>query len=107
MAYLKAISGSNTGHVWELKEPRCVLGRHPDCDIPVDQLDASRHHAQIVAVGSDFFIEDLHSRNGTFVNRERLAKRRQLRDGDSIRISEMIVDFTRGHHGARWTPPPR
>jgi len=96
MAYLKAISGSNAGNQWEVREPRCVLGRHPDCDIPVDQLDASRHHAQIVAVGSDYFLEDLHSRNGTWLNRDRLTKRRQLSDGDSIRISEMILEFHRG-----------
>ncbi len=96
MAFLKAVGGSSVGQVWDVKEPRCVLGRHPDCDVAIDHLDASRHHAQIVAVGGDYFLEDLHSRNGTWLNRERVGNRQRLSDGDSIRISETIVEFYRG-----------
>lgn len=96
MAFLKTVGGANVGQVWDVKEPRCVLGRHPDCDIPIDHLDASRHHAQIVVVGGDYFLEDLHSRNGTWLNRERVKKREKLSEGDSIRISETIVEFCRG-----------
>jgi serine phosphatase RsbU (regulator of sigma subunit) len=96
MAFLKAVGGSNVGQIWDLKEPRCVLGRHPDCDVAIDQLDASRHHAQIVTVGGDYFLEDLHSRNGTWLNRERVGKRQKLNEGDSIRISETIVEFHGG-----------
>src|SRR5512140_1922082 len=94
MAYLKVVGGSNQGQTWELKEPRSVLGRHPDCDIPIDQLDSSRHHAQIVAVGGEFFLEDLHSRNGTWLNQKRVMARQRLSDGDRIRISETVLEFS-------------
>jgi len=94
MAYLKVVGGSNQGQTWELKEPRSVLGRHPDCDIPIDHLDTSRHHAQVVAVGGEFFLEDLHSRNGTWLNQKRVGGRQRLSDGDRIRISETVLEFS-------------
>ena len=53
MAFLKAVGGPNVGQVWDIRKPRCVLGRHPDCDVAIDQLDASRHHAQIVRENLD------------------------------------------------------
>jgi len=95
MAYFKVIGGPNAGQILQIKEPRCVLGRHPDCDIPIDHLDTSRHHAQVVLVGGGFFLEDLHSRNGTWLNGERIGARERLNDGDSIRISESVYEFCR------------
>jgi len=47
---------------------RITVGRDPDNAIEVDDALASRHHAVIQKVKDDFFIEDLHSTNGTFVN---------------------------------------
>ena len=38
MASLKAVGGTNVGQIWDVKEPRCVLGRHPDCDVARRQL---------------------------------------------------------------------
>jgi DNA-binding winged helix-turn-helix (wHTH) protein len=46
--------------------------------------DASRHHARIDVEGSQISIEDLASKNGTFVNGERILKRTPLQDGDQI-----------------------
>ena len=93
MAILKVVGGANVGQTWEVKEPRCVLGRHPDCDIPIDHLDTSRHHAQVVAVADEYFLEDLHSRNGTWLNQKRLGAKERLNDGDRIRISETVLEF--------------
>jgi pSer/pThr/pTyr-binding forkhead associated (FHA) protein len=47
---------------------RITVGRDPDNAIEVDDALVSRHHAVIQKVKDDFFIEDLHSTNGTFVN---------------------------------------
>ena len=96
MAYLKVIGGPETGQARELTQPKSVLGRHPDCDIAVDHLDASRHHAQIVFVNNEPFVEDLHSRNGTFLNDERVRGRQRLYDNDRVRISESIFEFHQG-----------
>lgn len=107
MAFLKAVQGCFKGQIWEVKEPRCVLGRHPDCDVPIDQLDASRHHAQIVCVGGEYFLEDLHSRNGTWLNRQRVKKREKLAEGDNIRISETTLEFLHGLLGKPARPQAR
>lgn len=96
MAFLKVIVGPNSGQVCELKQPECVLGRHPDCDIPITVGAASRHHTRIVLVDTDYFLEDLHSRNGTFLNEERIGERRKISEGDRIRISDTVFTF---HHG--------
>lgn len=102
MAYLRVIVGPNSGQVWELKMPECILGRHPDCDVSVNAGAASRYHARIVLVEDDFFLEDLHSRNGTFLNDQQVEGLRRIADGDRIRISDTVFTFCRRQAG-----PPR
>ena len=101
MAYLKIIAGLNGGHLRQLREPKSVLGRHPDCDISIDNLDTSRHHCQIVCADNEYSLEDLHSRNGTFLNDDRLRGAQKLMEGDRIRISEVVFEF---HQGDSYDP---
>jgi len=93
MAYLRVILGPNSGQVWELKTPECILGRHPDCDVSVNAGAASRYHARIVLVEDDYFLEDLHSRNGTYLNDRQVQGLRRIADGDQIRISDTVFTF--------------
>jgi serine phosphatase RsbU (regulator of sigma subunit) len=93
MAYLKVLRGGKSGQVWELKNPVTVLGRHPDCDIPIDVPDASRRHAQIVLDADAYYLEDLRSRNGTSLNDEVIQSRQKLNDGDRIRITTVVLKF--------------
>ena len=96
MAYLKVVRGVSTGQIWEIKGPKTVLGRHPESDIPIDVPDASRHHAQVTMVGGEYFVEDLHSRNGTSVNDEPIEGLHKLNDGDRIRITTVVLKFFAG-----------
>ena len=93
MVQVKVIAGPGTGQIWEVKGPRTILGRYPDCDIPVLVPDASRHHAQLLLTAEGPFLEDLHSRNGTFLNDQLIRQREKLHDGDRIRIGEMVLQF--------------
>ena len=72
---------------------RCyIIGRSAKCDIRVDDIASSRRHAEL-SVGSSvqtLHIEDLGSRNGTFVNEIRIEERRRLRDGSQIRIGAAV-----------------
>ena len=99
MAYLRVIVGPNSGQICELKMPECILGRHPDCDVSVNAGAASRYHARIVFVENDYFVEDLHSRNGTFLNDEQVEGLRKIADGDRIRISDTVFTFCRRQTG--------
>ncbi|MBJ8340225.1 MULTISPECIES: FHA domain-containing protein [Antrihabitans] len=77
------------------ESPRVTLGRSPQADVPLTWDDeVSRLHAAIEWMGTHWTIlDDGLSRNGTFVNGERLAGRRRLRAGDRIRIGGALLTF--------------
>jgi two-component system cell cycle response regulator len=71
------------------------IGRSSKNELPIDQESVSRHHARIVPVSRAYYIEDLGSTNGTFVNDD-LVTRHQLKDGDQIKIGRSILKFMSG-----------
>ena len=76
-----------------LKGDRVTIGRGPDNTCTLEDLAASRHHAEISTTGPSFLIKDLGSSNGTWVNRERIESH-QLVDGDEIRIGGTTLMFS-------------
>ena len=70
-----------------------VVGRSEESDVPVPWDDrVSRTHAQLVRVGTRWYVEDDGlSRNGTWVNEERVTGRRPLGDGDVLRVGHTAV----------------
>jgi serine phosphatase RsbU (regulator of sigma subunit) len=62
-----------------------------------DNPAISRHHAQILESHGSYFVEDLRSRNGTYVNGKAIDGRTQLDDGDQIRISDVLLAFQTGN----------
>ena len=97
MAYLKVIGGPNEGQIQELNKPKSVMGRHSDCDVCISSPDASRHHAHVLLIRDDCFLEDLRSRNGTFLDGERIRGKQKIGDGGRIRIGDSVFEFRRGH----------
>lgn len=71
-----------------------VIGRDKDCTIAIDDKQASRKHSRIFFDGRCFFVEDLGSRNGTFVNGVRIAQRTPLKPGDVLRIGVHTFTFS-------------
>ncbi len=70
-----------------------VIGRTDDADISIDHTKVSRCHARIVVVGTTATIEDLGSKNGTYVNGERLDRPTLLTNGDEIWIGRSVARF--------------
>ena len=95
VAYLRVIKGSSAGQVLALSGEPVVLGRHPTCQIVLDNASVSRQHAQIVEEHGIFLVEDLRSRNGTQVNRQSIRGRTELRDGDEIKVCDYAFTFMR------------
>ena len=91
--YLIVESGPDQGSRHDIKDPECVMGRHPDCQVVIEVGAVSRHHAQIVSMDGKHFIEDLNSRNGTFLNDEAIQGRRLLDSGDQLRICDVLFTF--------------
>ena len=93
MAVLQAFQGDTPANIVTIPSAKSVLGRHPDCDIVLDAAAVSRQHAQIITESGQFFIEDLHSRNGTFVNGQLIQGRHPLFTGDRIKICDLSFVF--------------
>ena len=70
-----------------------VLGRDPDLELFLDSPGVSRRHALIKVIGDEATVEDLGSKNGTFVADQRLASPMPLVDGDVIRIGSVQLTF--------------
>lgn len=94
-AYLIVIAGPHTGKMFKLERTETVVGRSPGSELQLQDVGISRSHARLYRVGADFFLEDLQSANGTFVNGQRVITSQQLIDGDKIAIgSSTVVKFT-------------
>ena len=76
-----------------LQEGEYVLGRDPDADVYLDSPNVSRRHAVIRITGRDATVEDLGSRNGTFVGDRRIHKLSMLANGDAIRLGSVVLTF--------------
>ena len=93
MAILKVLTGVGTGRELAIGGARTTLGRHPQCEIVLENAAISRQHAQILRVGGDYFVEDLTSRNGTYLNGRPLEGRTSLRGGDELQLSDLRLRF--------------
>lgn len=93
MAFLRVEKGTCPGQIIELRGDIMVLGRHPQNAIVLDNVAVSRHHARILENHGRYFIEDLRSRNGTYVNGDRTEGRQELNDTDNIKICGMALSF--------------
>lgn len=70
-----------------------IVGRDPRCDIWLDASGVSRRHARITVAGERAEIEDLGSRNGTWVAGRRLRSSRTLNDGDALELGAASLSF--------------
>lgn len=70
-----------------------IIGRQEDCDIHIDNLGISRHHARFVRDGEGYAVEDMNSSNGTFVNGERVS-RQLLSDGAEVVIGKYLIRYS-------------
>jgi pSer/pThr/pTyr-binding forkhead associated (FHA) protein len=69
------------------------IGRHPYNEVSVSDGAVSRYHCWITATGQGFFIEDLASSNGTWVNERQVTSRTPLKTGDVIRVGVTRIIF--------------
>jgi DNA-binding CsgD family transcriptional regulator len=81
------------------------IGRSPSADVSLSaDGEVSKLHAQIEHVGTDCtLVDDGLSRNGSFVNEERVSGRRMLRDGDVVRVGRTRIRFRAPAEGAEST----
>ncbi len=79
--------GQDAGRSWPIEKDRVIIGRGEDCDVVLGERRVSRRHAQIRRLDSQYVLEDLGSRNGTYVNGRETIGPYVLQDGDEIQIA--------------------
>jgi hypothetical protein len=84
--------GGRAGESFALTGDRLTVGRRPESEVFLDDVTVSRDHALVVRRGSDYYLDDCGSLNGTYVNRERIDSHR-LADGDELQIGKYKLAF--------------
>ena len=76
----------------QITKDKTTLGRRPYNDIVIDNLAVSGEHAVLQMVGSDVFIEDLNSTNGTYIN-GKAVKKQLLAHNDTVEVGKYKIKF--------------
>jgi hypothetical protein len=84
---------TETGTMHPLLDEETTIGRDDRNSIPVPHGSVSSRHARVVRAADGFMIEDLGSRNGTFINSDPITERRLLADGDTVRLGKVLLTF--------------
>lgn len=84
---LTVVDGQFANQYWTLDRAEMTVGRDDICDIVIPERQISRRHIRLYSDGTKFFVEDLDSRNGTWVNGQRLQGSQELFDGDEIHLA--------------------
>lgn len=92
MAKLLLSFNDETLQEYELDGDTTTIGRKSDNDIHIDNLAISSHHAKILTILNDSFIEDLGSTNGTYINGAKIQKH-ALKDGEIIVIGKHTLKY--------------
>ena len=78
---------------FDVNVPEVVLGRLPECDIQLQSNMVSRKHARVFRKSDQYFIEDLKSGNGTFLNGQKIEGTHQLQHNDRLKFGPMLMRF--------------
>lgn len=104
-AYLVLRRSGRWSDVFRLSPPaQAVIGRASSNQIVIRTEQASRHHARISWTGQAWYLEDLGSRNGTFLNGQKLAGPAALADADVIEVGGLAITFARRIEGGIGEP---
>lgn len=97
---LKLLKGPDAGKEIKIPTPKCLVGRNEDCHLRPKSDAISRRHCVVYVKDGELLVRDLKSRNGTWVNGERITDDRTLKSGDKIQFGplafEVMIDHSLG-----------
>ena len=91
-ALLVVQRGPNAGSKFLIDKDVTTAGRHPESDIFLDDVTVSRRHAEFERRDGVFFVKDVGSLNGTYVNRQRVEEA-ELANGDELQIGKFKLTY--------------
>lgn len=89
IAKLIVASGKSAGRSISIKRNKLLIGRAEECDVRPLSEDVSRRHCEVIVGPADVWVADLGSRNGTFVNGQRIGEKIKVVDGDILRVGSL------------------
>ena len=105
MAILTIADDSAAKKKFPLSDTPIVIGRHPDCEIQIEGDSISRQHARITFEQGHYYIQDMNSRNGTFLNDYPVHTPTKIYDRSEIKICDVSLVFTLSDSPTGNTPP--
>ncbi len=91
-AFLSINLGHDASDKYVLDDKTLKVGRHPESDIFLDDVTVSRRHAEFFKKNETYWVKDVNSLNGTYLNRERVEEA-ELRNADTIQIGKFKFRF--------------
>lgn len=102
---LKVLNGTKSGHELVVRGRKFFVGRAEDCHLRPKSDLISRHHCVLLIDESGVVVRDLESRNGTFVNGEKITSATELSSGDKLKIGPLEFQIiVRKSTGAKKRP---
>lgn len=89
---LQAIDGALAGRSFPITAEGITLGRDPENTVRIEGPNVSRQHARVLIHNGAVWVQDAGSRNGVFVNGQRVADHKQVKAGDRIGVGEHVFE---------------
>lgn len=86
---LKVLRGASTGKEIKIRGPHFIIGRSEECNLRANSDAISREHCQIEVTDDEVLVQDMGSKNGTFVNGEKLNGPHPVGMGDQLRVGPL------------------
>ncbi len=93
LAKLVILTGRHRGARLNLPEKTVVVGRDEDCAVRLNTHEVSRQHCTLLVSGDEIRVNDLGSRNGTFINDVEVKQESILKPGDILRVGPMLFQM--------------
>lgn len=87
------VGGELNGTIFDLEDGEAVVGRNPDCGIPLDFNGISRRHFRVTCDEGQCKVEDMGSSNGTYVNNKKIDGAVELDRGDMVKLGSIALKF--------------
>jgi len=92
-AALLVVGGDLNGTIFDLAEEETSVGRNPDNSIPLEFNGISRYHFKLIASDEGHCIVDAGSRNGTFINNQKIQAETLLKKGDMVKLGNIALKY--------------
>lgn len=87
------VGGDLNGTIFDLLDGETIVGRSPECTIPLEFQGISRKHFKVIVKNQDSHIEDLGSSNGTFLNNTKIESTVSLQKGDMVKLGSIALKY--------------